>query len=150
MPRHHPDGFSCGVRTACKTSLRSSREHAGLAHQPCSTPSWLWDSLRTSRGTAWRGGPGVGPVTRPCRRSRALPCSVPSRAPGGLRAQRAGGGACWEAGQHGASGDSCAPSFHPCCPSCVTASTQIASVAQGVCKVSQALSRNHSAQGRVF
>lgn len=60
MLRHHPAGFSCGVRTACKTSLRSSQKHAVLAHRPRRTPSWLRDSLRTPRGTAWLGVPGGG------------------------------------------------------------------------------------------
>lgn len=45
---------------ACKTSLRSSQEHAVLAHQPRRTPRWLWDSLWTPWRTAWLGVPGGG------------------------------------------------------------------------------------------
>lgn len=120
FPRHHPDGLGWGVRTACKTSLRSSQDHAVLAHQPCSTPSWLWDSLRTSQGTAWLGGPGGGTCHTPVREvtGSALQRPFPSQRSMGE------GSACWESGQHGASRDDPAPCLHPCCPSSVTAPTQ--------------------------
>lgn len=131
---------------ARKTSLGSSQEHAVLAHQPCSTPSWLWDSLQTSQGTVWLGVPGGGTCYTPMQQvtGSALQCPV-LRA--GSTERRKGKHLFWEP-----AGITVLLAFIHAAPA-VGLLPHIAPMAQEVCKVcndTQALLRKHLAQGRVF